>query len=79
MIDQRLGALVGWSGTALFLTCWLMIASISALSELLWAGLMLSGATMCLYGAIRRSKWFFLPCIIAVIVTAGVFFAARLG
>jgi hypothetical protein len=78
MIDQRLGVLVGWSGTVLFLICWLMIASISALSTLLWAALMLSGAAMCFYGAIRRSKWFFLPSIIAVIVTVGVFFAARL-
>jgi hypothetical protein len=78
MIDQRLGALFGWAGTGLFLISWLMIASINAFSTLLWAALMLAGAAMCLYGAIRRSKWFFLPSIIAMIVTAGVLVSASL-
>lgn len=62
----------------MFLVCWLMISRISAFSDMLWAGLMLSGAAMCFYGAIRRSKWFLLPGVSAVIVTAGIFIAAHL-
>jgi hypothetical protein len=57
MIAQRADALwAGCGGTALFLACWLMISRISAFSFLLWVGLMLSGAGMCFYGGVCRSK-----------------------
>lgn len=80
MINQRSDALwAGWGGTALFLASWLMISRITALSLLLWAGLMSLGAVMCFYGGICRSKWFFLPSFAAVIVTTGVLVAVYHG
>jgi hypothetical protein len=66
------GLWVGWGGTTLFLASWLLIASISAFSFPLWIGLMLLGAVMCFYGALRRSRWFFLPSVAAVLIMAGI-------
>ena len=80
MIAQRAGALwAGWGGTVLFLASWLMISRISALSFLLWVGLMSLAAVICFYGGVRRSKWFFLPSLAAVIVTVGVLVAVYRG
>ena len=80
MIAQRANALwAGWGGTALFLASWLMISRISAFSFLLWVGLMSSGAAMCFYGGACRSKWFYFPAFVAVIVTAGVLIAVYHG
>ncbi len=80
MISQRAGSLwAGWGGSALFLACWLMISRISAFSFPLWVGLMSLGAAMCLYGGVRRSKWFLFPGFAAVLVTAGVVVAVYRG
>ena len=80
MIARRSDALwIGWGGTIVFLCSWLLIARISALSFLLWAGLMVLGAVMCFYGGVQRSKWFFLPGCVAVVVMAGVLLAVVHG
>ena len=80
MIAQRADAVwAGWSGTALFLASWLMIARISAFSFLLWIGLMSLGAIMCFYGGARRSRWFLVPGFASVIVTAGVLVSVYRG
>jgi hypothetical protein len=37
-----------------------------------WIGLMLLGAVLCFYGGLRRSRWFFLPSVAAVLIMAGI-------
>jgi hypothetical protein len=79
VIGQKEGAVwAGWGGTALFLICWLTVWWISSFSLFLWAGLMCLGAIMCFYGGVYRSRWFFLPGLLAVVVAIGVFVAGRL-
>jgi hypothetical protein len=75
----RRSTITGAVGALLFLASWLMTARISAFSFPLWIGLMLLGALMCFYGALRRSKWFLFPGFAAVIVTAGVLVAVYRG
>src|ERR1035438_9024885 len=59
MIPLRTGALwAGWSGTLLFIICWPLIRWTATFSFLLWLGLMLLGAILCVVGGIYRSKWF---------------------
>lgn len=80
MIAQRADALwSGWGGTVLFVMCWLLISRISAVSFPLWIGLMLLGAAMCFYGGVRRTKWFLIPGVVALVVTAGVVFSVSRG
>jgi hypothetical protein len=80
MTARRADALwAGWGGTVLFLTCSLMISRISAFSLLLWVGLMSLGAVMCFYAGVWRSKWFFSPGFVTVIVIAGVLVAVYRG
>jgi RHS repeat-associated protein len=60
MSTRRTNALwIGYCGTVLLITCWLAVWWISALSFVLWIGLMSLSAIMCLYGGIYRSRWFF--------------------
>ncbi len=65
---------IGYCGTVLLITCWLAVWWISALSFVLWIGLMSLSAIMCLYGGTYRSRWFFFPAFVAFVVTIGLFF-----
>ncbi len=76
MVTRERAHWLGWVGTALIVASWLAISWISSLSFVLWILLMVLGGLLCLYGALRCSKWFFLPGAVAVIVMAGGVLAA---
>jgi len=63
----------------LFIASWLMIEKVSSVSFLLWLVLMLTGAVMCFYAGLCRSRWFLLPSLAAMIVVVGVLVAVFRG
>lgn len=77
MMNRRKRAqLAGWLGTILFVSSWLAVWRITSLSFLLWVALMGGSSVLCFYGAMFRTKWFFVPAVSAIIVLVGVSLAA---
>lgn len=66
----------GWVGTALSMASWLAIGSLSSRVVAFWVAMMAAGAVMCVYGAVRRSRWFLVPAIATLLITAGVIWMA---
>jgi len=66
----------GWVGTALLVGSWLSVAWLSSFSLLIWVGLMGVGALLCVYGAVRGSRWFFVSVAAGFVVTSGLVWVA---
>jgi hypothetical protein len=68
--------LAGWLGTILLISFYVAIGRITALSFLLWVALMGGSCVLCFYGAVYRTKWFFVPAVCAIIAVVGAALAA---
>jgi hypothetical protein len=76
MNTRSKGLWAGWVGTVLSAGSCLAIWQLGAASLAVWVGMMSAGAVLCGYGALRRSRWFWVPALATVLITAGVFWAA---
>ena len=65
-MDQRSeGTWIGWGGVAVFLSDWLLIPVIATRSIFIWICVMALAVLMCLYGVRNRSRWFWIPALLA--------------
>jgi hypothetical protein len=54
----------------------LTVAWLSSLSLFIWVWLMLAAVVLCVYGAVRGSRWFFVAVAVGLVVTGGLVWGA---
>lgn len=79
MNRSRLSLWTGFVGLLIVAIAWLAVAYITSVSLWLWFVLMALGILMCLKTAIQRSRWFYIPAALGVVVVVGITLAALFG
>ncbi len=70
---RQLGLLwTGFLGLFIVIVGWLTVWYIVSLSFYLWLGIIILGITMCFTAAIQRSRWFYIPAVLGIVVAIGV-------
>jgi hypothetical protein len=70
---------IGLLGALIVLAAWVTVWYLVSLSFWLWLALIVLGCGMCIAAALRRSKWFFVPASIGLVVAAGISLSTVLG
>jgi hypothetical protein len=65
MDERSEGMWIGWGGMVVFLSDWLLIPVIAMRSIFIWGCIMALAVLMCVYGARTRSRWFWIPAVLA--------------
>jgi hypothetical protein len=77
-MDQRTeGTWMGWGGVAVWLLdWWFTIRIVTGISFFMWGCVMALGALMCVYGARNRSRWFYIPAVLAAFILVALPYSA---
>ena len=73
------GKWFGLAGTPVTIGAWLLVWPLMSESAYLWGTLSLVGIALCLIGALKGSKWFWVPTSLGLIVTIGTLAGAAFG
>lgn len=79
MSRSRVLLWIGFTGLFILVIAWLLVSYITAVSLWLWFALMILGTLMCSKAAIQRSRWFYLPASLGVVVMIGITLAVLFG
>lgn len=79
MSRSRTPLWVGFAGLFIVVITWLAVAYITSKSLWVWFALMFLGILICFKTAIQRSRWFYIPAGLGVIVVVGITLGVLFG
>ena len=69
----------GCSGLFIVIVDWLTVWYVISVSFYLWLGIIFLGIALCFTAGLQRSRWFYIPAALGVLVALGVSSGAIFG